>query len=94
LGVGDFNGDPAYSPDGAQISFDPDVGPREPRVHGLFVAGADGSNAHRLTTGLATGQAFDTESQWSPDGTRIVFTRASPTRRRIDLYTMTRNGRT
>ena len=40
LGVGAFNGDPAYSRDGTQISFDQDVGPRAPKVHGIFVANA------------------------------------------------------
>jgi TolB protein len=75
LGVGAFNGDPAYSPDGTQISFDQDTGPKAPKVHGIFVAGADGSGARRLTTAPRTAEAHDTESQWSPDGTRIAFTR-------------------
>jgi Tol biopolymer transport system component len=75
LSVGAFNGDPAYSPDGTLISFDQDVGPSAPTVHGIFVANADGSGAHRLTTGIPTKAAFDTESQWSPDGTRLAFTR-------------------
>lgn len=75
LGVGDFNGDPAYSPDGAQISFDQDLGDSQPTVHGIYLANADGSGARRVTTGLATKQAYDTESQWSPDGRRIAFTR-------------------
>ena len=73
LGVGAFNGDPAYSRDGTQISFDQDVGPRAPKVHGIFVANADGSNPRRVTTGIRTTQAFDTQSQWSPDGNRLVF---------------------
>lgn len=75
LGVGAFNGDPAYSPDGTQLSFDQDTGPKAPKVHGIFVANADGSGARRLTTAPRTLKAFDTESQWSPDGTRIAFTR-------------------
>lgn len=75
LGVGAFNGDPAYSPDGTRISFDQDIGPTKPKVHGIFVANADGSGARRLTTAPRTKKAFDTESRWSPDGTRIAFTR-------------------
>jgi Tol biopolymer transport system component len=75
LGIGDFNGDPAYSSDGAQLSFDQDPGKAAPTVHGIFAANADGSNAHRVTTGIATKKAFDTESQWSPDGRQIAFTR-------------------
>jgi len=73
LSVGAFNGDPAYSADGTQISFDQDIGPAAPTVHGIFIANADGSNARRVTTGIRTTQAFDTQSQWSPDGTRLAF---------------------
>lgn len=75
LHVGAFNGDPAYSSDGTRVSFDQDVGPTAPRVHGIFIAHADGSHARRLTTGLRTTTAYDTESQWSPGGERIAFTR-------------------
>jgi TolB protein len=75
LSVGAFNGDPAYSPDGTRISFDQDIGPRKPRVHGIFIANADGTNARRLTRSPATTEAFDTESRWSPDGSQIAFTR-------------------
>jgi TolB protein len=75
LAVGAFNGDPAYSPDGTRISFDQDIGPTKPKVHGIFVANADGSGARRLTTAPRTKVSYDTESQWSPDGTRIAFTR-------------------
>jgi TolB protein len=75
LSVGAFNGDPAYSPDGTHLSFDQDIGPSAPTAHGIFIASADGSGAHRLTTGIRTKDAFDTESQWSPDGMRLAFTR-------------------
>jgi Tol biopolymer transport system component len=73
LSVGAFNGDPAYSADGTQISFDQDTGPSAPTVHGIFIANADGSNPRRVTTGIRTTHAFDTQSQWSPDGKRLVF---------------------
>jgi Tol biopolymer transport system component len=73
---GNFHGDPAYSPDGFQISFDWDPGRNEPEttVNGIFIANSDGLNAHRLTTTLSR-DTFDTESQWSPDGQTIAFTR-------------------
>ena len=91
LGVGNFNGDPAYSPDGSQLSFDQDVGDAAPTVHGIFVANVDGNNAHRLTTGIATKQAFDTESQWSPDGTMIAFTRVK-NERQAAIFTIRIDG--
>ena len=91
LGVGNFNGDPAYSPDGSQLSFDQDVGDAAPTVHGIFVANVDGNNAHRLTTGIATKQAFDTESQWSPDGTMIAFTRVK-NERQAAIFTVRIDG--
>jgi TolB protein len=75
LSVGAFNGDPAYSRDGTQISFDQDTGPAGPLVHGIFIANADGSDARRVTAGIRTTKAYDTESQWSPDGRRLAFTR-------------------
>jgi TolB protein len=91
LAVGRFNGDPAYSPDGTRISFDQDIGSSRPKVHGIFVANADGSNARRLTTGIRTVSAFDTESQWSPDGTRIAFTRVKNDRRAA-IFTVNIDG--
>jgi Tol biopolymer transport system component len=44
-------------------------------VHGIFIANADGTDARRVTTGIRTTKAYDTESQWSPDGRRLAFTR-------------------
>jgi TolB protein len=92
LGVGNFNGDPAYSPDGKQISFDQDVGKRaDGLVHGIFIANSDGTNAHRLTTSFATHEGFDTESQWSPDGSTIAFTRVK-NERKAAIFTIRVDG--
>jgi Tol biopolymer transport system component len=70
-----YNGAPSYSPDGTRIAFDQDAGPAKPTVHGIFVANADGSDPHRLTTGIATPDAYDANADWSPDGKQISFTR-------------------
>jgi serine/threonine protein kinase/Tol biopolymer transport system component len=50
---------PAYSPDGKQIAYNL-------RGGGIFVVGATGESARRLTT-------FGSNPAWSPDGRRIVF---------------------
>jgi Tol biopolymer transport system component len=56
------------------VSFDWDRG-FPSKEHGIFVANSDGTGARRLTTAPRTVEAHDTESQWSPDGARIAFTR-------------------
>jgi eukaryotic-like serine/threonine-protein kinase len=61
-----YSGEP--SPDGRQILFAKEVIPGEGNE--LFVANADGRNPRRLTHNKIT----DTESRWSPDGRKIVYT--------------------
>jgi TolB protein len=70
-----FNGAPSYSPDATRIAFDQDMGDAAPTAHGIFVANADGSSPRRLTTGIKTTVAYDTDADWSPDGKWISFTR-------------------
>jgi len=59
---------PAWSPDGTKIAFLGQVGDSNRQT--IFIANADGSNLHRLTS-LTSGSEHAPD--WSPDGTQIVF---------------------
>ena len=62
LAAGDTTADelwPAYSPDGRDIAYNLSGG-------GIFIVGATGESARRLTT-------FGSNPAWSPDGRQIVF---------------------
>jgi Tol biopolymer transport system component len=74
---------PEWSPIGPQIVFAREVGD----VHQIFVMGADGSKAHRLTT---TG-FDDNNAVWAPDGRRIAFDRAVGPNAR-DIFIMDADG--
>jgi Tol biopolymer transport system component len=50
---------PAYSPDGTQLAYNV-------RGGGIFIVGATGESARRLTS-------FGANATWSPDGQRIAF---------------------
>ncbi len=57
--------EPSWSPDGKRLAF---VRQSEGRAH-VFVANADGSDAHAITEGSSD----DVEPTWSPDGKVIAF---------------------
>jgi Tol biopolymer transport system component len=60
---------PRFSPDGTQLSFLRARGTAESAPAALFTVRSDGSDLHRLTSySLHVDQ-----SDWSPDGKRIVF---------------------
>jgi Tol biopolymer transport system component len=84
---------PSWSPDGSNIVFASGdlVPPRGGRRAQVFVIGADGSGLRQLTSS-ATAVAF--WPSWSPDGTRIVFTRwtFAPGGQGFELYTMRPDG--
>jgi dipeptidyl aminopeptidase/acylaminoacyl peptidase len=56
---------PAFSPDGSTLA----VGCSGPRLEGICIADADGTNLRELVSGDRVGPP-----EWSPDGTRIAYT--------------------
>ncbi|MBQ10095.1 MAG: hypothetical protein CMJ45_00905 [Planctomyces sp.] len=69
---------PDFSPDGGEIVMGGNL-------EGLYVASADGSSVTQITSGR------DSAPDWSPDGTKILFTRSTPSTNR-DLYTVNPDG--
>ena len=60
---------PSWAPTGLQIAYTQNV---EPSNSEIFVANADGSGARNLTNATSYD---DDGAAWSPDGTKIAFTR-------------------
>jgi Tol biopolymer transport system component len=62
---------PAWSPDGRRLAYSLAASVSgNGSEHDLYVANADGTSPHRLTSGFA-----DTDARWSPDGRTILFSR-------------------
>jgi TolB protein len=72
----------SFSPDGTQLLFDrgTDSG------FGIFVMDVDGSDVRRISAGTS-----DYDPSWSPDGTKIVFTRQEQGAE-SDIYVMRADG--
>jgi Tol biopolymer transport system component len=83
----------SWSPDGNQILF---VALASEDAHkAIWVVNADGSSLHQLPITPECGGLFSDPTSagcyspsWSPDGSKIVFTRSSPDGERENIYTV------
>jgi Tol biopolymer transport system component len=88
---------PGWSPDGTRLAIEADWGARR-ALQGIWTVSAsdpDGvtqAEAQRVTT-LPKGADFDSEPQFSPDGSRIAFTRfQSFEKRRSAIHVVATDG--
>jgi WD40 repeat protein len=76
-----------WSPDGQRIAA---VGYDDSLTWSIYVFGVDGGNLARLTN---VSGVWDSEPSWSPDGTRIAFTRIYPDQDgREEVWVMNADG--
>jgi Tol biopolymer transport system component len=87
VGNSNFDGSPAWSPDGTKIAF-------RSMLHGpygdygrIFIVNRDGTGLRQVTPEVAaTDYKFDDSPAWSPDGTQLVFSRSG------DLFLINADG--
>ncbi|WP_406253420.1 hypothetical protein OH786_33155 [Streptomyces atratus] len=69
-----------YTPDGRRIVLTRFEGPEKQRVERIWLADADGTHEAALPLAGRGPRDWDTDPTFSPDGTKLAFTRTSPGR--------------
>lgn len=67
-----------YTPDGRRIVVTRFEGPAEARIQRIWMVDADGTDGAALPLAGRGDRDWDTDPTFSPDGTKLAFTRTSP----------------
>ncbi|MDT0478494.1 hypothetical protein RM863_40965, partial [Streptomyces sp. DSM 41014] len=67
-----------YTPDGRRIVVTRFEGPADARIQRIWMVDADGTDAQPLPLAGRGDRDRDTDPTFSPDGTKLAFTRTSP----------------